>query len=215
MLDERPIPDYARPLVAAITGERLESIDQLIAGLKRVAERPAVVSAGRRVGPLVTGTCGAVLGVSLALWVDAMIRGGRALETISRNETVPYRLDPVALAGCVAAMAVIAFAIAGTACLRAFGIAVQTRGGHPAGRFRCALRALIVWLPIVPIIRVLGIRVTSGQLTFGFDTHGSGALTEKLFLACAACLLISSVYALIRPERSVPDVICGTHLVPR
>ena len=95
----------------------------------------------------------------------------------------------------------LAVALRGGLLFRVCGIEVQTGRGEPAGRRRCLLRASVAWSPLF-LLSVLVMTVRSERL----DPFASAAML--VFLA-------AGVYAMIRPPRGLPDLVAGTHLMPK
>ncbi|MCX7046939.1 MAG: protein kinase [Candidatus Sumerlaeota bacterium] len=89
--------------------------------------------------------------------------------------------------------------------VRLLGIAVVTRDGKPASRWRVFLRNLIAWAPFVlavPIITALAAALGT-QSPF------------RLAMAYVALLLAMTIFSAWLPERSLPDRLAKTWLVPR
>jgi hypothetical protein len=85
--------------------------------------------------------------------------------------------------------------VRGGALLALFGMSLQTLDGRRAGRPRSLLRAMAVWAPFVL-----------------FRFWQPWAVVHIVF---PLVLAIGIGYTLARPERGIPDLIAGTHLVPR
>jgi hypothetical protein len=98
---------------------------------------------------------------------------------------------------------VFAVLLRGGLIFRLSGIALQTSDGRRAGRVRCLCRALLVWSPFLvlfPVFPGLGLNPIAG------------AVPLPVLVPAAVA---GFVYALVRPERGVPDLIVGTYLVPK
>jgi uncharacterized RDD family membrane protein YckC len=85
--------------------------------------------------------------------------------------------------------------VRGAPLLALFGMSLQTHDGRRAGRLRSLLRAMVVWAPFVL-----------------FRLWQPWAVFHIVF---PLALVIGISYTLARPERGIPDLIVGTHLVPR
>ena len=197
-----PLPEHARTLVAQICNRRFGSIDDLVNAMRTIAERPALVTPGRRMASLMAATMAGAVAMIVTSWIWKM-----------PQPDVRTHMNVGVLLVCAVPMVVLALALQGSAWLQLFGIAIQRSNGQPAGGLRCGVRAAVLWLPLLPILRVLFIEVGPTRLTYGFDT-GDSWLMAAVFPAALACLVGSASYALVKPERSVPDLVCGTHLTP-
>jgi hypothetical protein len=85
---------------------------------------------------------------------------------------------------------------------RITGIDVRRTDGAPAGRGRCLVRALVVWLP------VLGWWIVRGS-------PSSGGAQVLAWLVSILIMAVGAVDALLHPESGLQDRIAGTRLVPR
>ncbi|MDB6031796.1 MAG: pknH 2, partial [Verrucomicrobiales bacterium] len=109
--------------------------------------------------------------------------------------------------------------------LRLFSMAVVDNFGQPASPGRLLGRWALVWLPGI-LIAVFGL----GAIILAFVTYGSVADSIQLTgsaasllrssataitLAAAIIWLLGIVYAVIRPQRGIPDRLSGTWLVMR
>jgi hypothetical protein len=92
---------------------------------------------------------------------------------------------------------VLAFAFRGPVLLHLFGIAVQRSDGTPAARWRCALRSLVAWSPL--IVLVLASKLDATPL-------------DILLIAAA---LAGASWSVLRPDRGPADRLVGTVLVPK
>ena len=86
------------------------------------------------------------------------------------------------------------------------GITLVQSDGSPCGRLRCALRALIVWLPIVLILLLLWFV----QYEFPHWVVVRVLLTILLVLALVSYVVIAVRY----PSQPPQDRFLGTHIVP-
>jgi hypothetical protein len=109
-----------------------------------------------------------------------------------------------------------AFATRGGLSYLATGIAVVRRDGRVAGRFRCAWRAFLVWIPI-GVMFFLSVRLEDwywSQWRTGADPVW--AMWTAVVLMWTAWLLLGAylILALRYPARSPLDWLTGTYLVP-
>ncbi len=102
--------------------------------------------------------------------------------------------------------AVFAFAFRGGLAMSLAGITLVRSDGRLAGRFRCAVRELLVWLPVTSLLLAgLWVQAVMPQQV---------ALRTALWLAAALLLPVYLMAALRNPTRPPQDRILGTHLVP-
>jgi len=87
------------------------------------------------------------------------------------------------------------------------GVTLVQRDGRPAARWRCGLRALVVWLPLYAVLA----SCTAVQLMLPEYV----ALRTILFLSAVAMLPLMVMVALRDPDRGPHDRLFGTTLVPR
>jgi hypothetical protein len=202
---QAPIPEYVRPLLDEICRHTFRSIDDLVAAVRRIAERPAYVTRGRRVGPLLAAPTVTPLAITTIVWISNGLRP---------EAQSPLGIGVILL--CAVPMIAVAVALRGCAWLRAFGIAVQTPQGHPAARWRCGLRAFVVWLPLLVLLRVavFNFTVIPHRITYGFSLPNQTWIMTLVFGGALASLVGGALYALMRPHRGLPDLLSGTHLMP-
>jgi hypothetical protein len=102
--------------------------------------------------------------------------------------------------------AAFAFAFRGGLALSLAGITLVRPDGRKAGRFRCAVRELLVWLPItLLLLACMWVQTAFPQLV---------AVRTGLWLTAALLLPVYVMLALRNPSRPPQDRIMGTHLVP-
>jgi hypothetical protein len=110
-----------------------------------------------------------------------------------------------------------AFVFRGGISMPLMGLSLVRSDGRRAGRFRCALRTLLVWLPPTALLAgaVLletwywsATRAVSGR---GWEPW----LAELLRLASVGLLALYPVLAVRSPDRALHDRLAGTCLVPR
>ncbi|HET6574770.1 MAG TPA: hypothetical protein VFG68_14290, partial [Fimbriiglobus sp.] len=102
--------------------------------------------------------------------------------------------------------AAFAFAFRGGLALSLAGITLVRPDGRRAGRFRCAVRELLVWLPITLLL------LASMWVQTVFPAQV--ALRTGLWLTAALLLPVYVMIALRNPTHPPQDRIMGTHLVP-
>lgn len=110
------------------------------------------------------------------------------------------------MAGVLVAWMIGAFVFRGGLSMRLAGVAVVRPDGRRAARWRCGLRAGLVWLPVVALLAG-----SVGMQAVGFRHP---YLAAGLWLAAVALLPVYVVVALKDPARPPQDRIAGTHLVP-
>jgi hypothetical protein len=110
-----------------------------------------------------------------------------------------------------------AFITRGGLSLYIMGLTLVRRDNRKAARWRCAWRALLVWLPVT------GLFVVSMWLEFVYwsvwredETHRwLGALAETAWWSAVGLLAVWVILALRSPARTLHDRLAGTFLVPR
>jgi hypothetical protein len=102
--------------------------------------------------------------------------------------------------------AVFAFAFRGGLAMSLAGITLVRPDGRKAGRFRCAGRELLVWLPMTAVLlTAMWVQAIAPDLV---------ALRTGLWLVAGLMLPVYVVVALKDPARPPQDRIMGTYLVP-
>ncbi len=86
------------------------------------------------------------------------------------------------------------------------GVALVRADGRPAFRRQCAVRALLVWLPVAVLLL--------GSCALQIYAPGATYLAAALWLVAAALLPVYAVIALRYPARPPQDRLAGTYLVP-
>src|SRR5262249_14741304 len=102
--------------------------------------------------------------------------------------------------------AVMAALLRGGVSMALTGIAVVRADGRRAYRRQCALRAAVVWLPVVGLL--------AGSVWLQTNHFEYPLLYVGLWLAAAVLLPVYVVIALRDPDRPPQDRIAGTYLVP-
>ena len=87
------------------------------------------------------------------------------------------------------------------------GIALVRKDGRPAQRWRCAVRELLIWVPLTTLLMM------SLLLQWWFPTLVT--LRSLIWIAGVLLLPLSFVIALRDPTRSPVDRLVGVYLVPR
>ena len=104
------------------------------------------------------------------------------------------------------------------------GIQVCRRGIKRAcSKLRCGMRNLVVWTPFIAMATLLIVVVNSSIVEAGIDIEATPANTTVedstaafwflLTIPIGFLVMACTVYALIRPARSVPDLLVGTELI--
>ena len=112
----------------------------------------------------------------------------------------------VAAAGFPVLWVVGAVVLRGGVSMRLAGIAVVRASGRRAARWRCGVRALLVWLPVAALV------AGSAWLQAAYPAAAYPA--AGLWLAAVALLPVYVVVALKDPARPPQDRLVGTYLVP-
>jgi uncharacterized RDD family membrane protein YckC len=100
--------------------------------------------------------------------------------------------------------------------LRIAGLALVWADGQQAGRFRCAARALLVWLPVVGLLLAgVAADLWYWQLDEGRPLRWLLGLLWYAWWAGLALLFVYPLLALWHPSRGPHDRLAGTWVVPR
>jgi hypothetical protein len=130
----------------------------------------------------------------------ADIRAPQALGTAVRLSAI------VALCATAILALIMAVLLRGGFTFRTFGTAVTTASGADVSRIRAGARALVAWSPA--LLLVVLPRVWHGLAT---NTGGGVALPVGTVLV----MIAGGAFAILRPERGIPDQVTGTWLVPK
>jgi hypothetical protein len=84
------------------------------------------------------------------------------------------------------------------------GAVVVRKDGAPAGRLRAMVRSLCVAIPAFVSLCAMGILMSDEQ---------TGAFAVAL--VTTVIFFVGAIWAALRPERGLPDLLTGTYLVPR
>lgn len=112
----------------------------------------------------------------------------------------------VSLAAVPLAWVVTAGALRGGVSMLLTGIAVVRADGRRASRRQCALRALLVWLPVTGLL--------AGSMWIQVYHPQQAGVAVALWLLAAALLPVYVAVALTYPSRAPQDRLAGTYLVP-
>jgi uncharacterized RDD family membrane protein YckC len=98
-----------------------------------------------------------------------------------------------------------------------FGLRLVRADGEPAGRLRCAWRALAAWVVcVVPLALARGLEESAWLDWKPGGEPGRLLAVANICWAAAALILIAWIVVLVRtPARSLHDRLAGTWLVPR
>lgn len=99
-----------------------------------------------------------------------------------------------------------AFLTRGGLSLSLTGLALVRTDGRPAPRWRCALRAVLVWTPVVvPLALCVWVKLYAPERYL---------LHSGLWLLAEAVLVAEVILAIHRPQQAPHDRLLGTCLVP-
>jgi uncharacterized RDD family membrane protein YckC len=107
---------------------------------------------------------------------------------------------------CVVAFVGFAFVFRGGLSYLLSGLALVRHDGRPAGRFRCAIRELFIWTPVIAALSVAVL------VQFKWPDWGFGRA-----MVSAGCLGLLGAYVLLAvrfPQQGLHDKIVGTYVVP-
>ncbi len=161
---------------------------------------------------------------------DLLEEANRTLPPRLRQRELAARIDPLYAALAVLLFSPLPFAgleLAGALwsgrswLLAVFSLALVDRTGRPARRPRLLARWTLVWIPLLFTATLGGISTVT--LLDGAFVHylRSGQLAPLAAYPGLACLCLStllglaSLQAIRRPDRSLPDRLAGTRLVPQ
>lgn len=141
----------------------------------------------------------------------AVIWAGAADGTPRAQSLSPWQSDSgiilLIVVGIPTAMVIVATIVRGSVSMLLTGIAIVQANGLPATRRQCALRAALVWLPLVALLLgTASLQIWAPELVY---------LALGLWLLAIALVPIYVVIALRYPSRPPQDYLCGTYLVPQ
>jgi hypothetical protein len=130
---------------------------------------------------------------------DRAVPMGKLRSGMALTMTVPIVVWPFVWAA-------FAFAFRGGLAMHIAGLTLVRGDGRKAGRYRCALRELIVWLPLTLVLLVaLWLPVVAPELV---------VIRTAVWFTGFLMLPLYVVIALKDPARPPQDRLVGTHLVP-
>jgi eukaryotic-like serine/threonine-protein kinase len=131
-------------------------------------------------------------------------RDGRFIATAHSGDTPATALrDVMEYLGLLGVVAVMSSPwLRGGPVLYLFGLTLQRQDGRRVGRLRALLRTVLAWLPFIVALVLTGLEVPWTPLT---------PLGAPLALAALAGL----AWAVVHPDRGIPDLLADTRLVPR
>jgi hypothetical protein len=142
---------------------------------------------------------------------EAIIWAGAADGTPRAASRSPWQSDSgivlLTLLGILLALVVQAALVRGSVSMLLTGIAIVQGNGQRATRRRCALRAALIWLPLVALL--------IGSASLQIWAPERVYLAAGLWLLAIALIPIFVVIALNNPTRPPQDRVCGTYLVPQ
>jgi uncharacterized RDD family membrane protein YckC len=217
-----PVPEHARPLLLRLM-DKNASLDEFVASLEATRDRPRRVDFSRKLAYLW------VLFVGHAFGLLLMFAPGFALAYVTRSD--PTNVSKIAeyfwdvqtegpqtklyMVGTLFSTPVLfwpmawafwAFCFRGGFTHSLTGLRLVRQDGRPASRWQCALRALIIWMPIALLL------LTGTMLK---TQLGVAPELADTFMWAAVGLLGAYCYlSLLYPARSLLDWLAGTWLVP-
>lgn len=234
-----PLPESAQRFLERVLGHVQDEthLDELVAELRDLCSRPASVTRSLRLGQM---ACASTFQIFFAVgYLFVAFFGDHSLTGRAGGITFYYvarSLWFVALpfgAFYAAPALLLAFVFRGGPILRLFGLTVQDRYGNAATRARCLLRATVALAPVllaaVPHCIIVFSNVWNRAV--GQPIWTMGRASEILFpnspkeivLLIVACVgsalnlvfIAGSIWAVVRPDRSLQDRIAGTRLMPK
>jgi len=153
----------------------------------------------------------------------AFVRNDRLQADFALNMAVPTFEGALEVAAMIALLAwpsvwvIWAFLWRGGLSYRIVQIALVRGDGRPAGRWQCAWRAFLVWVPLTALLLVsLWLNAWYWSVWHpGTPYRWVATLSSLTWYAAAILLLVYAVLAVWLPTRSLHDRLAGTYLVPR
>jgi hypothetical protein len=118
---------------------------------------------------------------------------------------------------CLILLVLWAFLLRGGLSFRFLGLSLVRGDGRPAARWQCAVRALLVWVPVTALL-VASIWLEQQYWATWEAGHPSAWLLGLAHVTTWSAWALLPLYvglALWRPTRAVHDRLSGTYLVPR
>jgi uncharacterized RDD family membrane protein YckC len=218
-----PVPAHAVPILDRLMGVRdpAPSLAAFVAQLDATRDRPRRVNFGQKTAYLAILVALNIFGLASMFSLNFLLQAIDRIDQASVNEIAGIFVDvqttgpqtKLLWVGAALSMPVIfwpaawalwAFFFRGGFALRFAGLRLVRRDGRPASRLQCALRTVIVWMPITLLLLASNLLRSLGQQDLGLTVSW-----------CALGVLGAYVYfSLLYPARSVHDWIAGTRLVP-
>ena len=225
--DQQSLPVHAQSLIQEL-GRRPDEAETLVWAareLDAMMERPARLDWAYRMATLAVA-----LGTEFMAYMLACMLVPMALWGVHRFDIVAWVALSVVLS--LALPAVIGFAFRGSPVFRFMQVEVRRRDGGPASRLRCALRSFLSYAGGLYFYSLLGafyatmvVNAVSGAASMEdrlATIMGANPGRTALSLAslCSAEILLvlslaAAIYAVVRPERGLQDLLAGTRLVPK
>jgi hypothetical protein len=134
----------------------------------------------------------------------------------TRTGVIVLWIGLITLAALPALAALSALAFRGGARHRLTGVEVVRLDGRPAGRLRCAWRALVAWAP--PFALLVAARYLEDTYWRGWAPGADATLTTitvpALQVLAYALIALFLLVAVLQPARGLHDRLAGTCLVP-
>jgi len=216
-----PMPEHARQILRRLTGGQnpYSTIDQFRADLAATADRPTEIVAGIRNGQIALQAALLLPGLLLMFLAGVVLPGMLAGNHEANAQGAIEAYDRVAWSAILAAevwpflWVCWAFLARGGISYSLMGISLVDAAGSPAPRWRCALRALIFWAPIMLLL------FSTYRWPVWFSLPQLPVAFRSAWLSCwaiiAAILAVCVLRALMWPHRMLHDRLAGIHLVPR
>jgi hypothetical protein len=192
------------------------------AQLREAAKQPARLGWDERLGILAVA-----MGTELSLYLSiAFGLPWLSLRLFDSSVAVALGLFPCVLL----VPAIVGFLFRGGPAFWLTRTEVLRSDGRRATRWRCAARNLLAWTPMLIFYSLLGIYIAraSGDVTKSYPGgpayDGSQFDSREMWFflggLCGGELLlvlfvVGAIYALIRPQRGLQDLLVGTWLAPR
>ncbi|MCS6977222.1 MAG: protein kinase [Gemmatales bacterium] len=209
---QAPLPEHGRRILDRLLGVQeptYHSLEEIHDDLLRTQDAPSEVDATLRMGQLAILASGVI--PSLVL----MFGFGLGIISVA-EEGDPY--PRIALLTILATLIIVAGWIVWSMIFRGglsfgmMGLALVDSRGRPASVWRCGLRSLIVWGPIVLVL------LLSLWMPMLMDPERPHGWLEKSWITgwgiVVALLLVYGALTLNYPSRSVHDYLAGTYVVP-
>ncbi len=212
------LPEHARKLLDSLFDRKSGPID-----FRRIREEvlqsrdlPLEVSRGMRATQLGAMAAVTLLGLGLQFHFVSRVLNG-SLEThgllMPSSRTLPLTQEQTRVVGYISVLALallwisLAILFRGSLTMKVLGLCLRCQDGRPAARWRCALRATVIWL--VPGLLLAGAIALQG------NAQRASWPSWALFGTAAAIVALYPVLAMVNPSRSVLDRLAGTVIVPR